>query len=87
MQYAALWVTACITLHFFAMDHEEAELLAEEEVWDAAITAGQNHDIDDEMVEDQEDRDLNLLEGRLRHEEFKKALLQSINEYYIYVDQ
>ena len=31
--------------------------------------------------------DLNLLEGRLRHEEFKKALLQSINEYYIYVDQ
>jgi hypothetical protein len=32
------------------------------------------------MVEDQGDRDLNLLEGRLKHEELKKALLQYLNE-------
>ena len=32
------------------------------------------------MVEVQEDRDLNLLEARLRCKELKKALLQSINE-------
>jgi len=32
------------------------------------------------MVEVQEDRDLNLLEARLRRKELKKALLQSINE-------
>lgn len=99
MKFAALWVTACIALHSFAMDHEdgskvanddfyiqglgimqaekdamEAELLAEEE----ARAAGQN--VDGEMVEDQEDRDLNLLEGRLRREELKKVLLQHINQ-------
>jgi hypothetical protein len=97
MKFAALWVTACIAVHSFAMDHEdgskvandnffiqglgimqaeraarEAELLAEEE----ARAAGQNVDV--EMVEDQEDRDLNLLEGRLRREELKKALLQHV---------
>jgi hypothetical protein len=53
------------------------DLLAEE-AQDAARAAGQ--DVDVEMVEDQEDRDSNLLEGRLRHEELKKALLQHINE-------
>ena len=100
MKFAALWVTACIAVHSFAMDHEdgsivandnfyiqglgimqaekvakEAELLAEE-ARDAAA-AGQNVDV--EMV-DQDDRDLNLLEGRLRREELKKALLQHINQ-------
>lgn len=55
-------------------DAMKAELLAEEE----ARAAGQN--VDGEMVEDQEVRDLNLLEGRLRHEELKKALLQHINQ-------
>ena len=103
MKFAALWVTACIAVHSFAMDHEdgskvanddfyiqgleimrvekaakEAELLAEEEALNAARAAGQNVDV--EMVEDQEDRDLNLLEGRLRREELKKALLQHINQ-------
>jgi len=103
MKFAALWVTACIAVHSFAMDHEdgskvanddfyiqglgimqaekaakEAELLAEEEARDVARAAGQNVDV--EMVEDQEDRDLNLLEGRLRCEELKKALLQHINQ-------
>ena len=88
MKFAALWVTACIAVHSFAMDLEdgskvanddfyiqgleimqvekaakEAELLAEEEALNAARAAGQNVDV--EMVEDQEDRDLNLLEGRL----------------------
>lgn len=102
MQFAALWVIACIAVHSFAMDHEdgskvanddfyiqgldimqaekaakEAELLAEA-AQDAARVAGQ--DVDVEMAEDQEDRDLNLLEGRLRWEELKKALLQHINE-------
>jgi DDE superfamily endonuclease len=101
MKFAALWVTACIAVHSFAMDHEdgsivandnfyiqglgimqaekaakEAELLAEE-ARDGARAAGQNVDV--EMV-DQEDRDLNLLEGRLRREELKKALLQHINQ-------
>ena len=56
---------------------KEAELLAEE-AQDAARVAGQ--DVDVEMAKDQEDRDLNLLEGRLRREELKKALLQHINE-------
>jgi hypothetical protein len=103
MQFAALWVTACIAVHSFAMDHEdgskvtnddfyiqglgimqaekaakEAELLAEEQARDAARAAGQYVDV--EMVEDQGDRDLNLLEGRLKREELKKALLQYINE-------
>ena len=56
---------------------KEAELLAEE-AWGAANrAAGQNVDV--EMV-DQEDRDLDLLEGRLRREELKKALLQHINQ-------
>jgi len=101
-KFAALWVTACIAVHSFAMDHEDsskvandnfyiqglgimqaekaakAELLAEEEARDAARAAGQ--DVDVETVEDQEDRDLNLLEDRLRREELKKALLQHINE-------
>ena len=50
---------------------KEAELLAEEEARDAVKAAGQ--DVDVEMVDDQEDRDLNLLEGRLRCEELKKG--------------
>ena len=57
---------------------KQKKLLAEEEGWDAARAAGQ--DVDVEMVEDQEDRDLNLLEGRLRRKELKKALLQHINK-------
>ena len=43
---------------------KEAELLAEEARGAANRAAGQNVDV--EMV-DQEDRDLDLLEGRLRH--------------------
>jgi len=57
---------------------KEAELLAAEEAQDAAMAAGQCVDV--EMVEGQDDRDLNLSEGRLRCEESKKALFQSINE-------
>ena len=57
---------------------EKAAKEAEEEAQDAARVAGQ--DVDVEMVGDQEDRDLNLLEGRLRCKELKKALLQHINE-------
>ena len=95
MQYAALWVTACIVVHSFAMDHEDgsnfamddfyikglgimqAEKLAKE-AQDAAMAVGQYVDV--EMVEGQDGRDLNLLEGRLRREELKKGLFQSINE-------
>jgi DDE superfamily endonuclease len=88
LQYAALWVTACIHLHAFAIDHEDMQFvnrdlfyrkgrkIARKERREYAEWRAEQElaALEDEMNAE-ERGEIELLEGKIKREELKKELL------------
>ena len=67
------WMISILKAWGLCKQRKLVELLAAEELWDAATAVGQCVDV--EMVEGQDNRDLNLWEGRLRLGHVTSALI------------
>ena len=92
LQVAVFWVTACIVIHSFAMDHEafisdgETDeifqdglyILAEEQP--ARTSRRRVEDAHSNLQERARRHDIELLEGRLKREELKQALFRHLDE-------
>lgn len=87
IQFATLWITACITLHTFAMRHKAGlnimkdeffikgkEIMAEEKRAAAAWRAASELQATQDEAQREATRDVELLEGRLKQEKLKKDL-------------
>ena len=88
LQYAALWVTACIHLHAFAIDHKDMQFvnrdlfyrrgqkIARKERREYAEWRAEQElaALEDEMNAE-ERGEIELLEGKIKREELKKELL------------
>lgn len=93
LHFASLWITTCIILHCFAMQYERGEdiqsdqfyldgirIMQEEATKRAARKAAEEeHAADMERVREA-DRDIELLEGRIKREDLKKELFAYLNE-------
>lgn len=95
IQFATLWITACITLHNFAMRHEAGydiktdeffisgeQIIAEEKRAAAARAeheAAELGSIRDEALREAA-RDVELIQGRLKREKIKKALFTYLDD-------
>jgi len=94
VQYATLWIIACIHLHAFAMRHEQGEGLTR----DRFYRNGRRYQKKQQRLEREwkrdhrrnmdraetilnEDEDIGLLRGKIKREELKEALFN-----YIHVD-
>jgi hypothetical protein len=92
LQYASLWIVACINLHAFAMRHEDGEFTSK----DAFFKDGKSYQKDQKKVEKKwrqkrqevadeleerrdADDDIGLLEGRLKREQLRAALFDHID--------
>ena len=92
IQFAALWITACINLHAFAMDHEDntymtrdvfykkgLKIARKEHRAKAARERRQLQEGNEADNKGHDDDDVGLLEGKLKREQLKKDL-------FIYLD-
>ena len=90
VHYAALWIIACIHLHAFSLDHEDNEFITKAQFYKEGhkIMQREQHHRNRErenkdkigvMEADNEDEDIELLEGKLRWEELKKGLFTWID--------
>lgn len=92
LQYATLWITTCIHLHMFAMDHENDVFVS----GDAFLRQGlrimrEEAEMQQEWeeqraehaaameVEQEQSHDISLLEGKLKREELKGELFTYLN--------
>lgn len=93
LQYATLWITTCILLHAFAMEHEGdvdmsndkffqkgKELMDRERQERAArlVTREEQAAVDKALRDT--DRDIELLEGKLKREGLKEKLFAFLYE-------
>jgi hypothetical protein len=94
IQYAALWVTACINLHAFAMDHEDDIFLTRDTFYNKGLKlmrkekrkqrarerrlAQEGNEADDELEDD--DDEVALLKGRLKREQLKRGLFEYLDQ-------
>ena len=88
LQHAALWVTTCIHLHAFAIDHKDMQFVNRDlfyrKGWKIARTERQEYAdwraeqelaaLEDEMNAE-ERGEIELLEGKIKCKELKKELL------------
>ena len=92
IQYAALWITACIHLHAFAIKHEDGQVEGKDSFLKSGITYMKNQKRKERewrkerlrhgnMVEEERDQnnDIGLLEGKIKREELKDKLFTYIN--------
>ena len=94
IQYATLWVTACINLHAFAMDHEDNIYSTRDSFYNKGLKlmrkekwkqwarecrlAREGNKADDELEDD--DDEVALLEGRLKCEQLKRGLFEYLDQ-------
>jgi hypothetical protein len=94
VQYASLWITSCIILHAFAMDHEADGRVPRDGFFREGCkimeSERREHDVrpaemEEQMAREAEDgeegREIELLEGRLKREELKKELFAELVRY------
>ena len=87
LQFALLWVTTCIHLHAFAMDHENGVHISKDKFFRTGVKlmrkerraqqAWQAERQDVATVverEEDENNDVGLLEGKVKREELKQKL-------------
>ena len=92
IQFAALWITACINLHAFAMDHEDDIYTTRDIFYKKGLkiarkerrakAARERRRLEEDYEADnegEEDDEVELLEGKLKREQLKKDL-------FIYLD-
>ena len=88
LQYAALWVTACIHLHAFALDHEDMQFVNRDTFYKKGrkIAKKERREYTEWRAEQELAAlegeinaggrgEIELLEGKLKREELKKELL------------
>lgn len=93
IHFASLWITACITLHTFAMRHEAGlelsvdefylegiKIMAAEKILRSSQLAEAEIRVTADEAQRDAARDIELLEGRLKRESLKNNLLA-----YLYV--
>lgn len=87
IQYATLWITACIHLHMFAMDHEDGTFISRDRFFRQGLNimrqeramreeweAEQGAHAEILEIEREVSQDISLLEGKLKREELKEEL-------------
>lgn len=88
LQYATLWITSCILLHSFAMEHEGGIDLSKDRFYLKGLRIMRKEARRREAEGIEEDRDeggneaddeVELLEGKIRRENLKKDLLAWLN--------
>jgi DDE superfamily endonuclease len=92
LRYATLWITTCIHLHAFAMDHEDGKLIstdafflegqriiAKDRADNRNILAAREEAAAQEEEELDDENDIELLEGKLKREMLKKELFLYLN--------
>jgi hypothetical protein len=90
LQYATLWITTCIHLHMFAMDHENGvfisgdtflrqglKIMREEREMRKEWEAEHAAEMEEEP---EESHDISLLEGKVKREELKEKLFTYLND-------
>ena len=89
IQFAVLWIIACIHLHAFAIGHEQGSNISKDGFYQkgelimrkeaerkrAWLEEQENHAMEEEE-ERENRRDMELLEGRIKREELKKSLFE-----------
>ena len=92
IQYATLWITTCIHLHMFAMDHEDGtfisrdrflkqglKIMRQEKAMREEWETEQAANADILEIEREVSQDIGLLEGKLKREELKEELFTYLN--------
>jgi hypothetical protein len=93
VQYAALWITSCIALHAFAMDHENRSHFSTDRFYreghrimrvEMRECAEWQAEREEHIAREEEKGDIGqqieLLEGKLKREELKKVLFTYLVE-------
>jgi serine phosphatase RsbU (regulator of sigma subunit) len=92
MHFASLWITACIHLHAFAMDHEDARFITRDKFFKLGKRIMRRErqrqrewdeareQVAEQIEADMEERgEVELLEGKLKRERLKKELFAHLN--------
>lgn len=100
VQYASLWITSCIALHAFAMDHEHdiplstnnfykqgRKLMRDERRERESWQTEREELLAREEADGDDGRDIELLEGRLKRENLKKELFSYMESNEMDVDE
>lgn len=87
LQFASLWITACIHLHTFAIDHEDAQFIMRDRFYKAGQkimkkekwelrewNATREEEVMQSEREREEQEEIKLLQGKLKREQLKQAL-------------
>ena len=93
VQYATLWIIACINLHAFAMRHEAGDDMRKDKFYRDGKKYQQKQErlermwkrdrrrrTEEEEAELDEDDDVELLRGKIKREELKEELLRYLDE-------
>lgn len=93
LQYATLWITTCIHLHMFAIDHEDGafvsgdtflkqglKIMREERNMQREWEVKHAEHAAEMEGECEETHDISLLEGKVKREELKEELFKYLNE-------
>ena len=93
LQFASLWITACIHLHAFAMDHEDSQFVTRDRFYKTGLRLmkkekrelrERNAAREEEALRSEREReeraDVELLEGRLKREVLKKAIFTYLDD-------
>jgi hypothetical protein len=91
LQYASLWIVACINLHAFAMKHEDGNFISRDHFYkkgrkyrkkqrklEKEWRAERQRVANEEEEELDADDDTGLLEGKIKREELKEKLFEYI---------
>lgn len=91
MHFACLWITACIHLHTFAMDHEDAQFITKDNFFKLGKRIMRRErqkqrewdeareQVAEQIEADMEERgEVELLEGKLKHEKFIKKTIHAL---------
>ena len=90
LRFAALWVTACIHLHTFAIDHEDAQFVTKDQFYKVGqkIIRKERREFsewnavrEEESLQWEQEREeeIELLEGRLKREILKNELFAHLD--------
>ena len=92
LRYATLWVSACVYLHAFAMNHEDGRFYSQDQFYKDGQAYMKEQRIQErrwrrherqhntnEENRREEARDLELLEGKIKREELKEQLFRYID--------
>lgn len=93
VQYASLWITGCIVLHAFAMDHEKDTPLSNNDFYKAGrkLMRDERRERESWQIEREEQlaraeadgedgHDIELLEGRVKRENLKRELFKYMED-------